>query len=397
MNKYIRKCLIVYTSLALILVGMAGAAYAITATDADQYVTRSQYAVDMAHLQNKLDEAEAGLMGNINRYRSTNVKFVTYDSPTKQDAASSYGQGYYNGGNLYPHRPRANTQMYLLSPRTSNIVSMNSGKYLIYQLYRIYNGNYILGKVLCYSDQASNPTYFMPVARYAVPVENYPGWYVVHRLRGYQSGYHYVYFSLVKLDPNSPYNDTDLNNKTIKLRYKKDFFVNGTHDLKNITIGSVNSSFNFWQNSNMFNPFMDCYNYNQGATSTQNMTFKTSIDEGTGDYMLEITNMVPYTGPTYNNREYMCGFSYFPPCVYIPRDNVEFVIGSTVGYTDPGIGPFFPNPDSIGTGTGDDPKWRYEFVDCENGIQYWHAQMSSSNHTSVTYPVTVNTCLPIVY
>lgn len=62
MNKYIKKCIIIYTSLALILMGMAGVTYAITATDADQYVTRSQYAVDMAHLQNKLDEQEAGLI-----------------------------------------------------------------------------------------------------------------------------------------------------------------------------------------------------------------------------------------------------------------------------------------------------------------------------------------------
>ena len=61
MNKYIKKCLVIYSALALILVGMVGVTYAITATDADQYVTRSQYAVDMAHLQNKLDEQEAGL------------------------------------------------------------------------------------------------------------------------------------------------------------------------------------------------------------------------------------------------------------------------------------------------------------------------------------------------
>ena len=396
MNKYIRKCLIVYTSLALILVGMAGAAYAITATDADQYVTRSQYAVDMAHLQNKLDEAEAGLMGNINRYRSTNVKFVTYDSPTKQDTTSTYGQGYYNGGNYYPHRPRSNNSIYIMSTRTTNIINMNVGTNLLYQLYRIYNGNYILSKVLCYSDQASNPTYFMPVVRYAVPVENYPGWYVVHRMRGYGNGYHYIYFSLVKLDPNSPYNDTDLLNKTIKLRYKKDLFVNGTHDLKNITIGSINTSFNYWQNHNMFNPFMDCYSYTSSPYSSQNMTFKTSIDEGTGDYMTEITNMLPWTGTSAGNREYMCGFGYFPPCVYIPRDNVEFVIGGTNGYTD-NASIEYPDVNEIGTGSAVDQRWRYEFVDCENGIKYWHAQQSPSNHTSVGVPTTLNVCLPIVY
>ena len=93
---YMQKCLIIYTSLALILVGMAGATYAITATDADQYVTRSQYAVDMAYLQNKLDEAEAGLLVNINRFRSTDVKMVTWDTPTRQAAAS--GSSYYNQG-----------------------------------------------------------------------------------------------------------------------------------------------------------------------------------------------------------------------------------------------------------------------------------------------------------
>ena len=34
MNKYIKKCLVIYSSLALILVGMVGVTYAITATDA---------------------------------------------------------------------------------------------------------------------------------------------------------------------------------------------------------------------------------------------------------------------------------------------------------------------------------------------------------------------------
>ena len=81
MSKYLKKCLIIYTSLALILVGMAGATYAITATDADQYVTRSEYSVDMSYIQLKLDEKESSLLGIINKYRSTDIKLTTFDTP----------------------------------------------------------------------------------------------------------------------------------------------------------------------------------------------------------------------------------------------------------------------------------------------------------------------------
>ena len=105
MNNYIKKCLIVYISLATVLFGMVGVTYAITATEADQYVTRSQYAVDMAYLQNKLDEAEAGLLGNINKYRATNVKFVTYDTTTVKNEQKNEFKIYvtgYTGGNYFP-------------------------------------------------------------------------------------------------------------------------------------------------------------------------------------------------------------------------------------------------------------------------------------------------------
>ncbi len=61
MNRHIKRYLVVYIALVLALVGITGVTYAITSTDADQYVTRSEYAVDMAHLQSKLESAEAGL------------------------------------------------------------------------------------------------------------------------------------------------------------------------------------------------------------------------------------------------------------------------------------------------------------------------------------------------
>ena len=54
MNRCIKNSLIIYTVLATILCGMIGVTYAITATDADQYVTRSQYATDMSRLYEKL-------------------------------------------------------------------------------------------------------------------------------------------------------------------------------------------------------------------------------------------------------------------------------------------------------------------------------------------------------
>ena len=89
MNKYIKKTLVIYLSIATILVGMAGISYAITAGEADAYVTRARYTVEMEKLQNKLDEAEVTLLGKINKYRSSTIKFVTYDTPNKYDTMQS--------------------------------------------------------------------------------------------------------------------------------------------------------------------------------------------------------------------------------------------------------------------------------------------------------------------
>ncbi len=91
-------------SLTLILVGMAFSAYAITATDADQYITRSQYSVYISELSTLLDETESNLLGKINKYRTTDVKFVTWDTPNKYYNTQGGDGGYHTGGNYFPKK-----------------------------------------------------------------------------------------------------------------------------------------------------------------------------------------------------------------------------------------------------------------------------------------------------
>ena len=211
MNKYIKKCLIVYTTLALVLIGMAGVSYAITATDANRYLTRSQFATDMNHLQILLDEKESGLMGQINKYRSTDVKFVTYDSPTHYNSAASlrdndpYSAGYHTGGNYFP----------------------------------LWDGDYFIGKNLFYQDEAStNPNTYEQCVNFAIPAENYPGWYMVLYIRNVDSRTMYR-GSLVKLDPNVPMPDSaglqTMTNSELIFRLKKDLFIYTADNTSKIT------------------------------------------------------------------------------------------------------------------------------------------------------------------
>ena len=88
MNRYVKKTLMIYITLALVLIGMASVSYAVTAADAYSYVTRSEYATKMSELQQMLDEKESSLMGLINKYRTTDIKFVTFDSPDKYNTSN---------------------------------------------------------------------------------------------------------------------------------------------------------------------------------------------------------------------------------------------------------------------------------------------------------------------
>ena len=414
MNKYIRKCLIVYTSLALILVGMAGAAYAITATDADQYVTRSQYAVDMAHLQNKLDEQEAGLMGNINRYRSTNVKFVTYDTPTNYNTstASPYTGGYYNGGNYYPHKRFNNTgtQYYMGLHQNYNNVR-TTGNYNLYSICRLYNGNYLVSKNINYfaSDDSYN---WGSCIKFALPVENLPGYYLVCSNATHDNTAVY-YVILVKLDPQAPTLDYNtIYNTELIVRMKKDFFI-PTSDTTTMPSATTKPAINNYSSTRYTNnPYRPGLGYknesnNTGGSATQTIFYASWKDPDTGDYMMVLKNIYPTHPNNGNEFIYVLGTTAIHLCCLIPADNVEYVsLNSFGGYNAQRGGfnnttaAFIPHSAYIGTGVNNDAQWNYEFVDCVNGLKYWHAWNTPSKNPingCATLGYVVHYSLPIVY
>ena len=129
MNKYLKKCLVTYIALTVILCSMAGIAYAVTATDADSYVTRSQFSTDMTYLQTIIGEQEAALIGSINKYRSTDVKFVTFDTPTTQVTGTNFESGKFTGGNYYPRTKFSSSSGNMYPFGTSAISARTDGMY----------------------------------------------------------------------------------------------------------------------------------------------------------------------------------------------------------------------------------------------------------------------------
>lgn len=413
MNKYIRKCLIVYVSLATILCGMVGVTYAITATDADQYVTRSQYAVDMAHLQNKLDEQEAGLMGNINRYRSTDVKFVTYDTPTNYNTTSTSGNkwsgGYHNGGNYYP-RKRFNASgvqtAYGITSSYSDLSAANSYVHYYY-MSRLYNGNYFIGRAK-YSSPSDGSYAYYDGYKYALPIENLPGYYFVFT-NLFHDNIGRVIFSVAKLDPSAPTVATStISAMQLQLRFKKEFFIpitDQTQPPTNTTKPAESSFTGSYYDNNRWVPNLSFrYETNTSQSGTYTIYVTKWLDPDTGDYMATVRNVVPCQ-PGQSLRAYFPVNTSFLACMLIPSDNVEYMTGSfyqtqattNFGTTDMQL---YPDMRFIGTGTGTDAQWNYEFVDCVNGIKYWHAYNTPSKTpingvNALGYKVHYS--LPIVY
>ena len=398
--------------MAIILCGMVGVTYAITATDADQYVTRSQYAVDMAYLQNKLDEAEAGLMGQINRYRSTDVKFVTFDTPNKYYQSTHWSGGIHNGGN-FGGRPKVAGAAYSF-PGTG-IVNNNSnpekinGRFADYCLFRLYNGNYYITKNIHMNNQASSPVIYFQTLNYAVPVENFPGWYLVVRM--YYQAEHYLsnYISLVKLDPNSTVTPPEISD-TLQLRFKKDLFVYAGASSQRITTTkkSSNVSFSYYYN-NTNGPLVFRHINNQSYTGSHSFNISGWLDEATGDYMMTIKGMARCKSTSNTDIQHYTYYlnpgntSAAPVSVLMPADNVEYVTGNILGTFDHGDSAIYrliPIAGQIGTGYGNDPTWEYEFVDCDNGIKFWHAYHPPElvkHGTGNPMPLGVHYSLPIVY
>ena len=407
MNKYIKKCLIVYTSLALILVGMAGAAYAITATDADQYVTRSQYAVDMAHLQNKLDEQEAGLMGSINRFRSTDVKFVTYDTPVNYDSSGTYN-GYHNGGNWFPRQKisgSTRTYYHTAPSETDN----TKGQYANISMFRIYNGNYIIVPNYSYH----NGTVFTySTVNYAIPCENLPGYYLEVRIPS-SSNASQAILSLVKLDPNVPYGNpptSEILAMDLIFRFKKEFFQYASkYAEQNYPITTTKqtstSTYSYFANDPYNAPFRYCYRTDRSTSSSTSITIGKWLDPDTGDFMMSLKGFRPSVQSSSTYSLYIDSWNW-TVCILLPKDNVEYLCGNMTGYiftTSDGYS--FPHPRGIGgraTSLGDQ-YWEYEFVDAPNGIKYWHAYRKPRNTeipgtTGIKEMASgMHYCIPIVY
>ena len=418
MSEYIRKCLLVYVSMAIILCGMVGVTYAITATDADQYVTRSQYAVDMAHLQNKLDEQEAGLMGNINRFRSTDVKFVTWDTPKNYATSGAYIDGYHNGGNFFP-RQRTGIATNFLYPWgliNGSEIEKRQPRNADFQIYRLWNGNYHITRSLHYVVEGSTNMPYQTTVNYAVPIENYPGWYLEVRMRGHGQR-NSVLVSAVKLDPTSTTPRPTASTEPIVMRFKKGLFKYawGPYESSKpltTTKKVVNYTADYWYNKTYNGTFsyIYCNNTIESRSSTVALTLTSWIDESTGDYMLTIGGM--YSTGMNGSDPWIYNYMLQEPecsvCYLIPSDNVEYISGnissnyifSYPGKVDGNFG--IPCGAIIGTGLYHDPYWQYEFVDCENGIKYWHAYRAPRDTAipganGVPLPYGIHYQLPIVY
>ena len=413
MNKYIRKCLIVYTSLALILVGMAGAAYAITATDADQYVTRSQYAVDMAHLQNKLDEAEAGLMGNINRYRSTDVKFVTWDTPNKYYSATNHiNGGRHNGGNpvLRQRFTGSDSGYFTIGLTSGGGAPQKFGNYCDYSIYRLWNGNYYITKNLFHNNMSSSPTMAYQTVNYAVPIENFPGWYLEVRPFYTTQTYMNVMLAVIKLDHTSTTARPSLTDELL-VRFKKDLFIYVGDNTVPLTTTKItqSSTCNFYRNQNTRSPFTNIHMSNATSSGTLGLTFASWLDPETGDYMMTVKGLsVCYasSNTTYQNDTTLLANNNVTVCKIIPNDNVEYIMGGGMGlgrYNNHAANNAvynLPVPAFIGTGYGNDPYWQYEIVDGVNGIKYFHAYRPPASvqlGNSAPQGYGVHYSLPIVY
>lgn len=400
MNKYIKKTLVIYLSIATILVGMAGISYAITAGEADAYVTRARYTVEMEALQNKLDEAEVTLLGKINKYRSSTIKFVTYDTPNKYDtkAASPYSGGLHTGGNFFPKTRYNNDGYTYIWGTTSSIANAKNGIYRVYYLNRIWNGNFFMTNPVYSSSEGTNPYIYYGCFNFAVPCENLPGWYLV--LKSYRNDFYARYFgALVKLDPNVTYDDaTTIPSKELVFRLKKDLFVYSATTTPKLTTTPVTTtaSLSYYNNVSSNHSGLSRGYYNMATPNTGlSVTSKAWIETTTGDYMFTMRGLRPCC-PTYGFQEVVIDAQYIAR--FIPSDNVEYVQYATV-YAESGV-TGFPDSRHIGDGQVNDPYWEYEFVDCINGIKYWHAYRKPTKiklGTDDPLAHGIHYSLPIVY
>ena len=400
----IKKTLIIYMSLALILCGMAGVSYAITATDADTYITRSKYATDMAYLQLQLDEAESSLVGKMNKYRATEVKFVTYDTPNKYNTATGgdYSGGYHNGGNYYP-RKRYESGGWQYQWGSGGVGNQKTGTYKDIRVCRIWNGNFYITNSMGFSDDAAtNAVFYYPCAMFSVPAENLPGWYFTF-MHYYTDNRAMYYVSLVKLDPNVSYGSNAdqqaIVNKDIQIRFRKNMFV---YSANNTTAWPVNratttENVTYYNNRQYFSGLTRTY-ISGISTSSKSVVSNAWTDPKTGDYMVTLRGIQPCC-PYFGYQSFYLAGNYVSRLIV--ADNVEYVQYATLYYEYHDVNGGFPDSRNIGNGLAADQNWEYEFVDCLNGIQYWHAFRKPSKTqlgpSGLPMPFGIHYSLPIVY
>jgi hypothetical protein len=353
-------------------------------------------------------------MGNINRYRSTDIKFTTFDTPNKYKQSTNYG-GYHNGGNFFPRKVIGSSgdhYMYGHYAKQYNRITSNRTNDLV--IYRLWNGNYFISPSFAGKESRSDDstTEYVGHAMCAVPVEDLPGWYFVMGYYRNRTDAASMTASLVKLDPNTPY-PTNVEIQQIKsdthtIRFKKDLWQynsDKTESTYAFTTTPITSSTGTAYNSNTvyLGPLVPLHLTNWTMSVSDTITWKGWLDPNTGDYMMTFQNMRPvhayYDDPVYYHQ----GVAWLP-CRFIPRDNVEYMMGPS-GYLMYGgsiktsYSRSVPHARTIGQPTDVyQIGWTYEFVDADNGIKYWHAKYTPTKTDTInSYNMAVNYSLPIVY
>ena len=415
MSKYLKKVLITYISITMLLCGMAFATYAVTASEAYGYITRSEYSIDMSYLQLKIDEAESGLLGKINKYRATDVKFVTWDTPNNYSKAANYTGGYHNGGNYFLNRPYSSSgadwRRGAFGP-FSSVIQAQNGNTTTINLYRIYNGNFLITSGIAYYSYSGDTAQyqFATGVNYCVPCENLPGWYLIVSIPFQYYNRLETKVALIKLDPDVPYPDAAgqnaIKDKELQFRFKKELFtyIHSSSSKINPTKTTATVSQRYYLNNYHCNGFQFLHRSDVSETGYMNLTTTSILDPSTNDFIITLKGMYP-CAPNTGSYCYYTSDASFRFNSIIPVDNVEYVISwpAYYNYFDTGSTSAYPDSRYIGTGQQTDGYREYEFVDCVNGIRYWHSKcrarkaVPAGATAGAPFAYTTHFCLPIVY
>ena len=135
------------------------------------------------------------------------------------------------------------------------------------------------------------------------------------------------------------------------------------------------------------------------APYSTTMTCTGQVDPETGDYLFTLRNTRPDSQTAYYKTHELSSTNFYFTR-FIPVDNVEYVCG---GYQNReasvSVGHSYncphPCPDAVANYY---TNYGAEFVDCVNGIKYWHAwEKSAAEGSTRSKPIRWHYSLPIVY